>query len=142
MNKFAIPTILIATVLVAGIFALMPMDKASTVHTTIQGTQLNEAGAVTVDMFSDDLDDDTITITSTGDFIVYCQAFNSAEAGSITISDSGDGEANNSFDMLNPSDLAFQWAADADDTVTISSNEAIDALCTAMTTTDGAITFE
>ena len=36
MNRLAIPSILAATVLVAGIFALMPVDKASTVHTAIQ----------------------------------------------------------------------------------------------------------
>ena len=34
MNKFAIPTILVATVMVAGIFAFMPVEQASTVHTS------------------------------------------------------------------------------------------------------------
>ena len=37
MNKLAIPAILAATVLVAGIFAFMPVQQASTVHTTIIG---------------------------------------------------------------------------------------------------------
>ena len=32
MNKLAIPGILAATVLIAGIFAFMPVEKASTVH--------------------------------------------------------------------------------------------------------------
>ena len=41
MNKFAIPAILVATVMVAGAFAFMPVEEASTVHTTVQGTQLN-----------------------------------------------------------------------------------------------------
>jgi len=40
MNKLTIPAILVATVMVAGIFAFMPVEQASTVHTTIQGTQL------------------------------------------------------------------------------------------------------
>ena len=40
MNKFAITTILVATVLVAGIFAFMPVEQASTVHTTIQDSQV------------------------------------------------------------------------------------------------------
>lgn len=40
MNKILIPTILIATVLVAGFFALAPVSEVSTVHTTIQGTQM------------------------------------------------------------------------------------------------------
>ena len=39
MNKLTIPTILVATVMVAGIFAFMPIEQASTVHTTIQDTQ-------------------------------------------------------------------------------------------------------
>ena len=46
------PTILIATVMVAGIFAFMPIEKAITVHTTIQstvqGSQLNQFATVTV----------------------------------------------------------------------------------------------
>ena len=37
MYKLAIPAILAATVLVAGIFAFMPVEQASTVHTTIIG---------------------------------------------------------------------------------------------------------
>jgi len=36
MNKFAIPAILVATVMVAGIFAFSPIEEASTVHTTLQ----------------------------------------------------------------------------------------------------------
>ena len=43
MNKLTIPTILVATVMVAGIFAFMPVQQASTVHTTIGG--LNVATA-------------------------------------------------------------------------------------------------
>jgi len=39
MNKLTIPAILAATVMVAGIFAFMPVEQASTVHTTVQGTQ-------------------------------------------------------------------------------------------------------
>jgi len=42
MKKIVIPAILLATVLVAGMFALMPVEKASTVHTTITAdTQAN-----------------------------------------------------------------------------------------------------
>jgi len=35
MNKAVIPTLLIATVMIAGIFAFSPIEEASTVHTTI-----------------------------------------------------------------------------------------------------------
>lgn len=40
MKKYAIPTILLATVLVAGFFAFTPVYQASTVHTTI-GTDID-----------------------------------------------------------------------------------------------------
>ena len=50
MNKLVIPAILVSITLVAGIFAFMPVEKASTVHTTIQGTQLTEiASAIDLD---------------------------------------------------------------------------------------------
>ena len=42
MNKLTIPAILAATVMVAGIFAFMPVQQASTVHTTL-GTAANLA---------------------------------------------------------------------------------------------------
>jgi len=35
MNKILIPTILVATVMIAGAFAFMPVDKATTVHNSI-----------------------------------------------------------------------------------------------------------
>lgn len=37
MNKVLVPSILVIIVLVAGIFAFIPVEKASTVHTTIGG---------------------------------------------------------------------------------------------------------
>jgi len=40
MNKLVIPTILTATVLIAGIFSFMPIDKATTVHDSIIGSGL------------------------------------------------------------------------------------------------------
>lgn len=40
MIKYTLPIMLVATVLVAGIFAFVPINEASTVHTTIQNSQL------------------------------------------------------------------------------------------------------
>ena len=61
MNKLAIPAILAATVLVAGIFAFMPVQQASTVHLTLAtGDNTSLAGEVT---------DGTTTLTSTGNGI-------------------------------------------------------------------------
>ena len=146
MNKIIIPIILSAVILIAGVFAFVPVEKASTVHGTIpslvDGGSLIEAGTITVDMLSTDLSTDSLTITSTTDFVVFCQIVNDpASDTSFTIADSGDGDATNTFDIDSDQNLAIQWAADAGDTVTLSSAAALDALCTAMTTTDGEITF-
>ena len=37
MNKLLIPTMLTAAILIAGVFALLPIEQASTVHTTVVG---------------------------------------------------------------------------------------------------------
>jgi len=52
MNKLTIPVILAATVMVAGIFAFMPVEQASTVHETIQNTQATVTAdqVITIDL--------------------------------------------------------------------------------------------
>ena len=47
MNRLVIPSILAATVLIAGIFVFMPVQKASTVHTGLSGLS-EDLVAVTV----------------------------------------------------------------------------------------------
>ena len=61
MNKFAIPTILVATIMVAGIFAFVPTNEASTSHTTGTSSLLAttvigsfSTGAVTTAGIADD----------------------------------------------------------------------------------------
>jgi len=50
MNKITIPAILVATVMVAGAFAFMPVEQASTVHTTILASTGKQLGGIlTVD---------------------------------------------------------------------------------------------
>ena len=46
MNKLLIPTTLAAIVLIAGVFALAPIEKASTVHTQLQATTAQTDTAV------------------------------------------------------------------------------------------------
>lgn len=60
MKKYAIPLILLAVVLVAGIFAFMPVQQASTVHTTIQDTN-TRLSAVLVQNIDTDINDFLIT---------------------------------------------------------------------------------
>ena len=64
MNSITIPSILAGVILVAGIFAFMPIDQASTVHTTIQASTTQMSIAT-----------DTKTVTDTGTvFRVTCPA--------------------------------------------------------------------
>lgn len=59
-KRIVIPAILAATILVAGMFALMPVDKAGTVHT---GIQANTARMVSVDSALSTAADQDIRIT-------------------------------------------------------------------------------
>jgi len=65
MNKLTIPTILVATVMVAGIFAFMPVEQASTVHTTIGLLQAVTATA------TDMVVDDVAAFDCTDEVIIY-----------------------------------------------------------------------
>ena len=59
MNKIVIPAILAATVLVAGVFAMMPVQKASTIHSSLSsGVDLTAHRAATE--FAGDFDGDTV----------------------------------------------------------------------------------
>ena len=83
MNKLTIPTILIATVLITGIFAFMPIEKATTVHTTIQGTQFNEVDVVFVDS--------TVTSNATAGCGSGNQGIAYWTVSNLTLADSGSG---------------------------------------------------
>ena len=48
MNKILIPTILVATVIVAAIFAFMPVEKAVSVHTTLQSSSSADTQTTTL----------------------------------------------------------------------------------------------
>jgi len=88
MNKLVIPVMLSSIIFVAGIFAFMPVEKASTVHTTIQGTQINNVANQVATVCSANLNTDTLVATATGgDFIVMYQITTLTEAASPTISD-------------------------------------------------------
>ena len=64
MNKLTIPAILVATVMVAGIFAFMPVQQASTVHDTIidENTQIISVDSTAADFAY--TDDDELRISS------------------------------------------------------------------------------
>jgi len=68
MNKLVIPTILLATVMVAGMFAFMPVEQASTVHDTVRSNTLEIIDVATTPANFDITDDDELRITSDNPF--------------------------------------------------------------------------
>lgn len=70
MNNLLIPSILAATILVAGMFAFMPIEKATTVHTTIQNTVQNTATLTDADWDAADAADDEKRLTCTAAAII------------------------------------------------------------------------
>jgi len=81
MTKYTIPTIIIAAALVAGMFAFMPVEKATAVHTTVTNTQFTQTSS----LFDVDLDL-VIDCTSDAAFLVhYSLAGLSADGQDFTI---------------------------------------------------------
>ena len=60
LNKVVIPVILAVTISIAGIFAFMPIDMASTVHTTLQSSSAatNQTTTITDDIADEVRDQD------------------------------------------------------------------------------------
>ena len=78
MNKIAIPALLLGVVMIAGAFAILPVQEASTVHTTIQANTMKFSAIV---LTSTDIDTNDVIITcpatsegcTIGDVIVHDQ---------------------------------------------------------------------
>ena len=66
MNNKTIPSLLVATVMIAGIFAFMPVEQASAVHTTIQNTQFVLKAATDTATGAVEADPPTFTINTAG----------------------------------------------------------------------------
>jgi len=81
MNKLAIPAILAATVLVAGIFAFMPVQQASTVHTTLASLDSSpgEGGFSTISF------NDAVTFGVDADRIVLLDIHEEVEDGFVVL---------------------------------------------------------
>ena len=106
MIKFYIPILLSVTIVIAGVFALMPVYEASTVHTTLQETSTN---FVTVTATATTEDDDFIITCGAG--IDACRILevylNENSAGTLD-----PGAATVDLDGRNTGVAAFQTAAD------------------------------
>jgi len=66
MTNYTIPTIFVATVIVAMAFAYTPVDNATAVHTTIQGTQLNDIATTSSADVTTQID-----VSCANDFLVH-----------------------------------------------------------------------
>jgi len=69
MKKIVIPTIVLATVLLAGFITLMPVERANAVHTTILAAT-TDVVVDTVDEDGDIDNDSTLRVTSTQPFCI------------------------------------------------------------------------
>ena len=131
MMKIALPILLAGIIMIAGIFAFIPIDKATTVHTTIQGSQLNNIQST----FQADLSANATATCSSGSFMVYYTFTNSsissttAELGSGTTAMSIDDGVGNDFPDIavtlalgNQTTVSGVIGAAADETITFAGN--------------------
>jgi len=137
MEKIIIPTIIAATVLLAGMFAFMPVEQATAVHTTIQGTQMNQVSSIAVTAVDAEID-----CTSDAAFIVHYivgglttdadTAFITVGAGVVTFTYNTDA-AGQGFDGVTGSIMG-----DAGDTILVDSSRAGADGIVSLVTTSGA----
>lgn len=91
MNRLVIPSILAATVLVAGFVAFMPVEKASTVHTTIAANVEDTPRSITVTTDTDAAEaDNEIIDLGTGDAFAGQAILSSAGDGACALQDESD----------------------------------------------------
>ena len=131
MNKLTIPTILVATVMVAGIFAFMPVDEAKAVHVSVQDEQMRSVHVLSLADLSVG-----ITCTSSSDFIVKV-IVGATEVDDTTVTVAMNGEivtmtgdlqvvANVGADGYGATGASFTIAAEFDDTVVIDGTATVD----------------
>ena len=130
MTNLILPSILVATALLAGALAFMPIDEAQAVHTTVQGTQLNTVTAET--NCSAGLLGDTLTATSDGAYLVHYIFTAITDAGTVTYSDGGGGAADIVLNTILDGTIAGTFAVNGGVTLTFTGDD---------NNTDGCITI-
>ena len=112
MNKLTIPAILVATVMVAGAFAFMPVEQASTVHTTtalgsVEVLELTDAAPAAADTYTVACDGDAVVLG-----ITLLAAAEGADAGDEDITITAGGEAVAAIDDVDAGQNRVQQALD------------------------------
>lgn len=136
-------TTIIATALIAGALAFLPVEEAQAVHTTVQSTQFTEAGAPSAEQNCVLDAGDGCTVSSTTSFLMYCIIDEGGiGAGTQTFTESLVGSEANTFDFAGAeSGYQVTWAGEPGQQIAITGSAAHPALCTAITTSGGTITF-
>ena len=146
MTNLILPSILVATVLLAGAFALMPVDEAKAVHTTIQGTQMTFTDVISGSSF---VGDAATTCDSDADFTVFIlvggpAAANVLETVTVLFNTVTTVHTGTGFDSTTAGSpgfggdgLSLTIYAEADDSVVVTGSAAVD-YHVSMITTSGA----
>ena len=130
MEKFIIPSILAATILVAGMFSFIPVQQATTVHTTI-GSATADLTCVTETVTATQaLDNDDLTITFDNDAIEVLRL-------GVTLTDNADQLGIDADPTVNGA--VIQTVAIADNAAPFISDEGLEVL-SAMKTTSMSVT--
>ena len=144
MTNYVLPSILVATALFAGAFALMPIDEAQAVHTTIQGTQMTQADFNSV---ADLSGTDTVCDSDAAFVVMILVSAPAADGDTLTISDgtvtltmTGDVFASGpGSDGFGGQGYSATIAAAAADTITIGgAGDAANEAYVSLVTTSGA----
>jgi len=146
MTNLLLPSMLVASVLIAGAFAFMPVDEAKAVHTTIQGTQMTLTDVISGDDFNAD---GAVTCDSDADFTVFILVGNPAAADTLEtvtvlfngVTTTHEGSLIESTNVgasgFGGSGLALSVYAEEDDSVVVTGSSATD-YHVSMITTAGA----
>ena len=148
MTNLILPSILVATVLLAGAFAFMPVDEAQAVHTTIQGTQMTQTD---VQSGNDLATDGAITCDSDADFTVFLLIGDPVTDGTtdvvtvvfngVTTTYTGDGVSSGDAGEggFGANALALSIYAEADDSVVLDSPDVVDFHISMISDTDAVM---
>jgi len=91
MNKLVLPTILTAIVMVAGIFAFIPVEQASTIHNTVLNVGIDDLVDAT-DQNANNLNDDVEIIATAANAGIACVT--------ITVRDDAGGNPDPAVDII------------------------------------------
>ena len=130
MNKLVIPTILLATVMVAGMFAFMPVEQASTVHVSSQLYAIEVLELTDTDLTEAT---DVYTLTCNGDAVaLHTTIFQATEGsntdGTITVASTNFGDFAGAFEMDGAFPISFnEFTVNNGENITFSSGGSSDS---------------